>query len=372
MSLKTRAWIKPRETSHAVWGEVMTDMGKVAKEFKGGFDSEKAAGKSHTTRDEPVNRGQIVERLAPDSHAFLPGPWFMGGHHHGEEAVKKMWETAYIIWPGSGTTLFRHYRFVGEDTILGEWWSRNHVWNGNPCQNSGVGRLRFRGDRLINHHEITDSEYFEEVHNGWQDQVPPELGKHLPRWHDRKPPYYPDPANNDWNFDHSPTDGRNQAPASMRERLARAIEWWRDPRSGDDNIFAENVDIFFQGKQWPLGGHHYGQAGLARLREVMGVLWPGPDRVVRTNFWANDDERIAVEWFRTAKTWNGQEFREGGYTVWDWKGDRVAAVRTYLDTSLHAQLTQGWREKVDARIGIGLPNWKEPPQIRYPITNAHE
>lgn len=348
-----------------VYDPGMTKMNEVAEQFRGGSQA-------HITDEERVHRGDVVERLVPDSHAFLPGPWFMGGHHNGEEAVRKMWEAAFIVWPGQGTTLFRRYDFVGEDTILGNWWSRNRIWNGNPCQNSGVGRLRFRGDHIIDHHEITDSEYFEEVHAGWQDQISPELGRHLPRWSDRKPPYYPDPENNDWNLDHSPTDGRDQAPPKMRERLARAIEWWREPRSADASLFDESVDIFFQGRIWPLGGHHRGRAGLERVREVTGEIWPGPLEMVRTNFWANDDERIAIEWFRKARTWKGQAFREGGFTVWDWQGDRVTAVRTYLDTSLHAELTRGWRQKLDPRLGRDLPSWSEPPGVRYPKTDDHE
>ena len=76
----------------------MTEKPKVAAPFEVGE-------KNPRTNEEQVRRGNVVERLAPDSHAFLPGTWFMGGHHNGEEAVRKMWETASIIWPGHGTTL---------------------------------------------------------------------------------------------------------------------------------------------------------------------------------------------------------------------------------------------------------------------------
>jgi ketosteroid isomerase-like protein len=342
----------------------MTDMSKILARYKALLEPEGAGGNS------PMRRDEVVRRVAPDSHAFLPGTWFMGGHHNGGEAVRRMWDAAKLMWP-KGTRLFRNHFFVGEDTFLGEWWSRNRFWNGNACQNSGVGRLRFRDDLTIDHHEITDSEYFEEVHGAWRDFVGPELGQHLPRWHDREPPFYPDPANNDWNLEHSPTDGRNQAPPDMRERLARTIEWWRDPRNADDAVFDENFDVFFQGRLWPLGGHHRGRASLARLREVMDLLWPGPEQMVKTNFWANET-RVAVEWFREARTWKGQAFREGGFTVWDWRDDRVEAVRTYVDTSLHAELTQGWREKLGSRLGKGLPNWPPAPKRRYPTTDFHE
>jgi ketosteroid isomerase-like protein len=340
----------------------MADMKAILSEFKAILEPE--------GNEASLRRDEVARRIAPDSHAFLPGIWFMGGHHHGGEAVGKMWEAAGKIWPG-GTHLFRNHFFVGEDTMLGEWWSRNRAWNGNACCNSGAGRLRFRDNQTIDHHEITDSEYLAEVHGEWRDFIGPELGQHLPRWADLKPPYYSDPANNDWAFDHTPTDGREQAPPGMRERLARAIEWWRDPRRSEDLLFAEDIDIFYQGRSWPLGGHHKDRRGLAILREVADAIWPGPDRVVKANFWA-DETRIAIEWFREAETWKGQAFREGGFTVWDWKGDRVVAARNYVDTSLHAEVTEGWREELDPRLANELPNWSEPVRPFYPVTDAHE
>ena len=321
-------------------------------------------------RDVAYQRDEHVGRQAADGHAFLPGTWFMAGHHHGGESVGKMWEAVREIWP-EGTRLLRNHFFVGEDTIAIEWWSRNRVWNGNHCQNSGVGRLRFRGEEVIDHHEITDSEYFEEAHGAWRDHLDPELGRHLPRWHDRKPPFYPDPANNDWALDHSPTDGRAQAPAAMRERLERTLAWWAAPRAGADDPFADTVDVFFQGRLWPLGGHHRGRAALERLREVVAVIWPEPPRMVRTNGWA-DESRVLVEWFRESRSFAGQDFRDGCFTVWDWDGDRVTAVRSYVDTSLHAELLAGWRDRVGERLGAALPNWPEPPEPRYPDTEAHE
>jgi ketosteroid isomerase-like protein len=320
--------------------------------------------------DVAFQRKHLTRRYANDAHVFFPGVWFMGGHHNGAESIAKLWEAAGLIWPG-GTRLFRNHFFVGEDTFVGEWWSRNSLWNGSPCCNSGVGRLSFRGKETIDHHEITDSEYFQEVHRGWREFLGPELGRHLPRWHDRERPFYPDPRNNDWACEHATSDGRERAPAAMRERLARAIEWWSDPRKADHGLFDDGVDVFFQGRLWPLGGHHRGRQGLARVRELAEALWPGPQRVVKTCFWA-DETRTLVEWFREAETWKGQAFREGGFTVWDWRGDRVEAVRSYVDTGLHAELLEGWREQLGAGLGSALPNWPEPPERRYPQTDAHE
>mgnify|MGYP002624432966 FL=1 len=295
----------------------------------------------------------------------------MAGHHHGGESVGKMWEAVRKMWP-KGTRLFRNHFFVGEDTIAVEWWSRNDMWNGNACKNSGVGRMRFRGDEVIDHYEITDSEYFEEVHGAWRDFLDPELGRHLPRWHDRERPFYPDPAHNDWALDHSPTDGRAQAPAAMRARLERAIAWWADPRGADaDALFTDDVDVFFQGRIWPFGGHHRGRSALRCVRDVAACVWPEPPRIVKANFWA-DEARVLVEWFREATTWKGVPFREGGFTVWEWRGDRVSAARTYVDTSLHAELLDGWRTHVGEAVGRALPCWPAPPEPRYPATDAHE
>jgi ketosteroid isomerase-like protein len=340
-----------------------TDMDRIAARYRALLEP---AGPG---RDVAYARDAHVRAHAPDAHAFLPGTWFMAGHHHGGESVGRMWEAVRVIWP-QGTRLVRTHLFVGEDTIAIEWWSRNRVWNGNECSNSGVGRLRFRGEAVVDHHEITDSEYFEEVHGDWRRHLGPALGHHLPRWHDTRPPFYPDPARNDWALEHSPSDGRAQAPAAVRGRLETAIGWWGASRA-DDALFTDDVDVFFQGRLWPLGGHHRGRAALERVRAVERRLWPGRARIVQANFWA-DESRVLIEWFREARTWRGQDFREGGFTVWEWRGDRVAATRTYVDTSLHAELLCGWRDVVGASLGATLPNWTEPPRPRYPRPDEHE
>jgi len=342
----------------------MTDMARLIERYRALLEPEGAG------RDVPYGRDDHVQRHAHDAHAFLPGTWFMAGHHHGGESVQKMWQAVRKMWP-HGTRLFKNHFFVGEDTIAVEWWSRNRMWNGNDCRNSGVGRMRFRGEQVIDHHEITDSEYFEEVHGEWRDFLDPDLGRTLPRYSERSRPFYPDPAKNEWALEHSPTDGRQQAPEGMQDRLARAIEWWQSPPGTDDSLFCDDVDVFFQGRVWPLGGHHRGRESLERLREIERILWPGPQRLVKTNFWA-DESHTLVEWFREARTWKGQEFREAGFTVWDWRGEQVEAVRSYVDTSLHAELSTGWREQLGERLGSHLPNWPDPPDPRYPKTDEHE
>jgi len=342
----------------------MTHMEQVATRYRKLLEPDGAGG------DVAYRRDDHIRQHAEDAHAFLPGTWFMAGHHHGGQSVQKMWEAVGRMWP-NGTRLFRNHFFVGEDTLAVEWWSRNRMWNGTECRNSGVGRMRFREGLVIDHHEITDSEYFEEVHGPWRDFLAPELGRHLPRWAASAPPWYPDPANNDWAHDHSPTDGRAQAPEAMRERLSRAIEWWQSPRDADNALFDDDVDVFFQGRLWPLGGRHRGRAGLERVREVAAALWAGPQQVVKANFWT-DETRILIEWFRKAQTWKGQDFREGGFTVWDWPGERVEAVRTYVDTSMQAELLTGWRAHLGEARGSALPNWPEAGTPRYPTSDAHE
>lgn len=347
-----------------------TDMSKLIAHYRALLEP------AGSGRDVAYRRDEHIAQHADDAHAFLPGTWFMAGHHHGGESVRKMWETVRLMWP-EGTRLFRNHFFVGEDTIAVEWWSRNRMWNGNACCNSGVGRMRFRGEEVIDHYEITDSEYFEEVHGDWRGFLDPDLGQHLPLYGQRDRPFYPDPDQNDWALDHSPTDGQKQAPEAMQERLARAIKCWNAPNRGDtslfsdESLFSDDVDVFFQGRLWPLGGHHRGRAALERLREVADAIWPGSRRIVKTNFWA-DESRVLVEWFREAHTFKGQPFRDGGFTVWDWSGDRVSAVRSYVDTSLHAELLTGWREHLGEHLGSALPNWPVPSEPRYPETDAHE
>jgi ketosteroid isomerase-like protein len=320
-------------------------------------------------RDTAYGREAHAARYADDSHAFLPGTWFMAGHHDGRIEIDRMWEAVRRIWP-RGTRLFRNHFFVGEDTLAIEWWSRNQVWNGVQAQNSGVGRLRFRGDEVIDHHEITDSEYFGEVHGDWRGQLGPELGRFLPRYAQRRPPFYADPAKNDWALEWSPTDGRDRVPDGMRANFEAARAWWESTGDSSSAIFADDVRVFLQGRLWPLGGHHRGRAQLERLFEVSRRLWPR-SRFARTNFWA-DPERVLVEWFREMETWRGQACREGGFTVWTFRGARVVDVRTYVDTSFHAEVLADWRDAVGEPLGRELPNWKEPGTPRYPRPEEHE
>lgn len=314
-------------------------------------------------------RSPHSKRYADDSHALLPGTWFMAGHHTGREEIDRLWEAVRIVWP-HGTRLFRNHFFVGEDTIAVEWWSRNTVWNGVEAQNSGVGRLRFHGDQVIDHYEITDSEYFEEIHGDWRDAVGTEIGPWLPRWAQREPPYYPDLAENDWALEHSPTDGSGQVPESLSEPFARTKEWWCNGQRDDLAPFAEDVDVFFQGRIWPLGGHHRGRRAMDRLLAVEDRLWKDV-AWPRINFWAGD-ERVLVEWFRKRTLFDGRECRDGGFTVWHWQNDQVVSVRNYIDTSLHAEVLSGWRDLVGEKLGAALPNWAPPSSPRYPNPGEHE
>jgi len=345
-------------------------------------------------RDVAYGRDAHARRYADDAHVFFPGTWFMAGHHRGRIEVDKMWEAVRVIWP-QGTRLFRNHFFVGEDTIAIEWWSRNVVWNGVHAQNSGVGRLRFRGDQVIDHHEITDSEYFEEIHGDWRSHLDPDLGRHLPKYSLRGRPHYPEDQPNEWAHDDSPTDGRNCAPAESQANLAVAIEWW-EGRSGsggpsgsagghdttpgtsrlkpdldvDLQPFSADVDVFFQGRVWPLGGHHRGRAALERLCAVSRRLWP-ESRIVKANFWAAEN-RVLIEWFREARTWTGRACREGAFTVWEFDQGKVSAVRTYVDTSYWAEVLEGWRAVVGRELGAALPNWPEPGNPRHPQPERHE
>jgi len=320
-------------------------------------------------REALYERKAHTRRYADDSHVLFPGHWALGGHHRGRLEVDKMWEAVRILWP-EGTRLLRSHFFVGEDTIAIEWWSRNAVWNGAQAQNSGVGRLRFRDGEVIDHHEITDTEYFDEIHGDWRSAMGPELGRYLPSFTPAHPPFYPDPAKNDWALDDSPTDGRNCAPQDLRAHLTRVQDWMEDPAQRDSEIFSDDVLIFFQGRLWPLGGEHRGRRSLQTLAAVAQRVWPNGQRVVRANYWAAED-RVLVEWFVEYQTWRGQACREGGFSVWHFEGERVTSVHTYVDTSFHTEVLGGWQDVVGAELGGGLPCWVIPPVPRYPRPSEH-
>lgn len=320
-------------------------------------------------RDVAYRRDAHARRYADDAHAFFPGTWFLGGHHRGRVEIDAMWEAVRAIWP-EGTRLLRNHFFVGDDTLAIEWWSRNRVWNGVEARNSGVGRLRFRGDRVVDHHEITDSEYFEEIHGDWRGHLGPELGRHLPRWGRRGPPFHPDPARDEWALDDSISDGAGRVSDDMRPAFEAARAWWQGPGPRANAIFADDVHLFFQGRLWPLGGRHRGRASLERAREVWRRVFPH-SRVVRANLWAGDG-RVLVEWFAERSTFRGRDCRDEGFTVWDWRDGRIAAVRTYVDTSFYAEILDGWRRAVGEELGRDLPCWDPPGAPRYPRPDEHE
>ena len=320
-------------------------------------------------RDVSYERESHAKRYADDSHVFFPGNWFMAGHHRGRLEVDMMWRAVRLIWP-EGTRLFRNHFFVGEDTIAIEWWSRNEVWNGVSAQNSGVGRLRFRGGQVIDHYEITDSEYFDEIHGDWRGFMDPEIGAHLPRYASADSYRNASPGDHEWALESCGSDGRNLAePAGLANlRVVEGI--WQSLPDLSLASFSEDVDVFFQGRLWPFAGHHPGRAGVERLLEVGRRLFARAERI-QARYWAGE-ERVLVEWFAAGETWKGDAFREGGFSVFDFREGLVCAVRTYLDTLYQAELLEGWRERIGSPLGSDLPSWPEPGIPRYPQPETHE
>ena len=326
---------------------------------------------------EPAARGSGAQRsdaygdwYAPQIHSFLPGTWVISGHHQGLEEINKLLEAVRQIW--TVRSIFHNNNYwIGEDTICTEWFSTNEVWTGQRCRNSGLTRQTFVDDQVIEWQEYTDSEFFEEMHAGWREVVGAELGSHLSRYGRSGPLWYPDPSQNEWPLETSLSDGRDCAPPEMRDRLAAAIAFWEAPRSGSRDLFADNVDVQFQGRSWPLGGHHLGREGVERLFEVAGRIWPQPSEIVKSEFWANEDS-VLIHWFTRNETWKGQACRNSGWAVWKFEGERVAEWRNYVDTSFYAEVLDGWREILGAKLGQHLPNWVPPAGSRHPDPMVHE
>jgi ketosteroid isomerase-like protein len=327
---------------------------------------------------EPEGRGAKVQyarekfpdMFHEDAGTFVPGTWCAGGQHRGRPAILKMFEAIRRVWPVHSVFHELNY-WVGDDTVCMEWYSTNQNFRREKLRNSGMTIWRFRGDKVIHWQEITDSEYFEEAHGGWREIVGPEIGQHLARYAQTSPPWYPDPAANEWALDDCTSDGRRVAPAHMRASVEAALAWWANPRKGDESLFADDLHIYFQGRSWPLGGHHHGREGLARVMQGARLIWPEPQEIVRTNVWANDD-RVLVQWFTRGRTWKGQACRNSGWTVWKFRSGKVVDWRAYTDTSFYAELLTGWREHFGETFGAQLPNWQIPEGARYPRLDEHE
>jgi hypothetical protein len=58
--------------------------------------------------------------------------------------------------------------------------------------------------------------------------------------------------------------------------------------------------------------------------------------------------------------------------VWKFEGERVAEWRNYVDTSFYAEVLDGWREILGAKLGQHLPNWVPPAGSRHPDPMVHE
>ncbi len=326
---------------------------------------------------EPAGSGSNAQRsdaygdwYAEGIHSFLPGTWVISGHHRGHAEILKLFEAVRRVW--TVRSVFHHNNYwLGEDTICTEWFSTNGVWTGQQCRNSGLTRHTFVGEHAIEWQEYTDSEFFEELHAGWRDVVGPELGAHLSRYDRSGPPWYPDPARNEWPLETSLSDGLSCAPPGMGDRLDAAIEFWSAPRSGSLDLFSDDVDVHFQGRFWPLGGRHRGRECVERLFEVARRIWPDPSEIVKTEFWANEDS-VLIHWFTRNETWKGQPCRDSGWAVWRFDGDRVSEWRNYVDTSFYAEVLDGWREAVGPELGESLPNWPLPGDTKYPDPMAHE
>jgi ketosteroid isomerase-like protein len=316
------------------------------------------------------SRDSFTDLFAPNVHAFASGTWFLAGHHQGLPAIKKLLEGVHKLWPDRASFHNNNY-WAGDDTLCVEWFSANGNWKGQRCRNSGMTIWKFEGEQIVDWQEITDSEYFEEAHAGWREHFGSELGRHIPMYRVSGPSWYPNPAEHAWELDTCTTDGRATVPPHMRSNVERVQEWWKAPRKGSSALFADDLHVYFQGRSWPLGGHHRGRQGLERIFEGAKRIWPEPPTIVKTNLWANDD-RVLVQWFTKSRTWKDQPCRNSGWTVWKFAGDKVVDWRMYTDTSYYAELTAGWREAFSEAFGSQLPNWQLPHGPRYPRLEEHE
>ena len=341
----------------------MADMRELLPAYKALFEPDGAGAKA-------LRSDSFGDMYAKDIHSFLPGTWVIAGHHHGRNNILKLLDAVRRVWTVRSVFHNNNY-WIGEDTICTEWFSTNGAFNGNRCRNSGLTRQTFRDGKVVEWQEYTDSEFFQEVHEGWREAVGPELGAYLSKYVPTGPPWYPVPAKKEWPLDTSLSDGQACVPEHMRERLEATRQWWAAPRAGTMDLFADDVQVYYQGRLWPLGGHHQGRQSLERLFNVAHKVWPEPSDMVKAEFWANDDS-VLIHWFTRNKTWQGVDCRNSGWSVWNFRGEKVANWRNYVDTSFYAEVHEGWRDAVGEELGSGLPNWREAGLVRYPDPMAHE
>ena len=53
--------------------------------------------------DVQYSRDRFTDLFADDAHVFVPGTWFLSGHHRGRPTTLKMFEAVHRVWPVRAT-----------------------------------------------------------------------------------------------------------------------------------------------------------------------------------------------------------------------------------------------------------------------------
>ena len=143
------------------------------------------------------------------------------------------------------------------------------------------------------------------------------------------------------------------------------------PHRSSGELFSDDIHVYFQGRSWALGGHHYGREGLERFRAGCRKIWPEPSRFGDNRYWLCGDT-VAIEWFSTNETWKARPNRNSGVSFWKFRDDQVVDWREYTDTEFFASEHAGWREQFGEEFGKALPNWPKPAMPMYSRAEDHE
>lgn len=128
-----------------------------------------------------------------------------------------------------------------------------------------------------------------------------------------------------------------------------------DPKALLD-LFADDITVTFQGRNWPLGGTFVGKEGLMAFLGAIKVCYQ-PVHFKKALF-ALGEDHIALEWFSEVTNWKGESAENRGSTIFEYRGDQIVAWREYTDTEFKSEFLAGWQDVVDPDIGRQLPNWK--------------
>jgi ketosteroid isomerase-like protein len=125
-------------------------------------------------------------------------------------------------------------------------------------------------------------------------------------------------------------------------------------------LYADDVQLRWQGDDWPWGGGMVGKDKLVACMQATASLFIEPPEFWHSEFWILDDERLLWWWRSRSRTFHDEDFSNSGVTILRYRDDSICEHWEYTDTQHLTHMLTGWRDQVDVVVGRELANWRRP------------